>query len=97
MGGGGEGRYRLRLLYGRRASSKRPKYQNSSHLGDATVRLSKNRQVHDVVVAAMAFSSLARIRDECSTIHSSPALFFFFFEMEINSRHTKLVHSGSAS
>ena len=38
----------------------------------------------DVVVA---FSSLARSLAECSTIHSSPALFFFFFsEVEISSR-----------
>ena len=37
----------------------------------------------DVVVA---FSSLARSLAECSTIHSSPALFFFFSEVEISSR-----------
>ena len=34
-----------------------------------------------VVVVVVAFSSLARILGECSTIHSPPALlsFFFFF------------------
>ena len=31
-----------------------------------------------VVVVAAAFSSLARILGECSTIHSLPAPFFFF-------------------
>ena len=30
-----------------------------------------------VVVAMVAFSSLARILGECLTIHSPPALFFF--------------------
>ena len=40
---------------------------------------------------------------ECSTIHSPPALFFFFFEVEINCRTLipffmpGSVHSGSAS
>ena len=29
-----------------------------------------------------SFSSLARIWGECSTIHSPPALFFFFFLSE---------------
>ena len=48
----------------------------------------------------VAFPSFGRIRGECSTIHSPPALFFFFFEVEISSRthislHTpKSVHSG---
>ena len=30
----------------------------------------------------MDFSSLVRTLGECSTIHFSPALFFFFFENE---------------
>ena len=37
----------------------------------------RRRVCHSVVVA---FSSLARIVGECSTIHSLPALFFFFFK-----------------
>ena len=32
-----------------------------------------------VVVVAVAFSSLARISGECSTIHSPPALFILFY------------------
>ena len=55
-----------------------------------------------VVVVVMAFSSLARILGECSTIHSLPALFFFFL-VEISSRiliplfMPESVQSGSAS
>ena len=51
----------------------------------------------------VAFSSLARISGECSTIHSQPALFLFFFEVEISSRKPislfwpRSVHSGLAS
>ena len=54
----------------------------------------------------VAFSSFAMILGECSTIHSSPALFFFFFfffEVEISLRTLiplftpGSVHSGSAS
>ena len=56
----------------------------------------------------VAFSSLARIWGECSTIHSLPALFFpfffsFFFKVEISSRTLiplctpGSVHSGPAS
>ena len=47
--------------------------------------------------------SLARILGECSIFHSPPALFFFSFEVEINSRtliplfRPGSVHSGSAS
>ena len=50
----------------------------------------------------VAFSTLARICGECSTIHSPPALFFFSFKVEISSRTLILlfrpgsVHSGSA-
>ena len=50
----------------------------------------------------MAFSSLAKILEECSIIHSPPAL-FFFFKVEISSRtliplfRPRSVRSGSAS
>ena len=50
----------------------------------------------------VGFSSLASIFGECSTIHSPPVLFLFFFKVEI-SFHTLIpffrpgsVHSGSA-
>ena len=33
----------------------------------------------DGMVVVVAFSSLASIKGECSTIHSPPALFFNFF------------------
>ena len=56
-----------------------------------------------MVVVVLAFSSLARILGECSTIQSPPAFFKFFFKVEISS-HTlsplfrpESVHSGSAS
>ena len=64
-----------------------------------------------VVVVVVAFSSLARISGECSTIHFLPALFlspclrlffFFFFDVQISSRTLiplfmpGSVHSGSA-
>ena len=46
----------------------------------------------------MAFLSLARILGECSTIHSSPALSFFFSSrMPIPLFMPGSVHSGSAS
>ena len=35
----------------------------------------------------VAFSSLARILGECSTIHSPPALFFFFFKWRLARAH----------
>ena len=38
------------------------------------------------VVVVVALSSLERILGECSTIHSRPLLFFFFFKAEICSR-----------
>ena len=50
----------------------------------------------------VAFSSRARIFGECLTIHSPPALFFFFFKVEIRLRtlipllRPGSVHSGSA-
>ena len=50
----------------------------------------------------VAFFSLARIFGECSTIYCLPALFFFFFEVEITLRTLiplfmpGSVHSGSA-
>ena len=57
-----------------------------------------------VVIVAVAFSSIARILGECSTIHSLPELFsFFFLEVKIGSRTLiplfmlGSVHSGSAS
>ena len=38
-------------------------------------------------MVVVAFSSRVRILGECSTIHSPPALvFFFFFKVEISSR-----------
>ena len=49
----------------------------------------------------VALSSLVMIFGECSTIHSSPAFFFFFFKVEISSRTLIAlfmpgsVHSGS--
>ena len=49
------------------------------------------------------FSSRAWIWGECSTIHSRPAIFFFFFKVEISSRtlislfRPGSVHSGSVS
>ena len=55
---------------------------------------------HQMVVA---FSSLAMILGECLIIYSPPALFFFFFKVEISSRTLipfflpGSVHSGSAS
>ena len=55
-----------------------------------------------VVVVVVVLSSLARIVGECSTIHSSPAL-FLCVEVEISSRTLfpllmpGSVHSGSAS
>ena len=54
-----------------------------------------------VIVVVVAFSSCARILGKCSTIHSPPALFFFFL-VDISSRtlipHMPgSVHSGSAS
>ena len=66
-----------------------------------------SRQCECRVVCAklmvLAFSSLARILGECSTIHSLPALFFFFFEVEISLR-TRIplfvpgsVHNGSVN
>ena len=54
-----------------------------------------------VMVVVMAFSSRASILGECSTIHSPPAL-FFFFKVEFSLRRLipfftpGLVHSGSA-
>ena len=52
----------------------------------------------------VVFASGARIWGECWTIHSQPALFFFFFfKVEISFRTViplftpGLVHSGSAS
>ena len=54
-------------------------------------------------LVVVAFSSLARIRGECSIIHIPPALFFFFFWVEISSRsliplfRPWSVHIGSAS
>ena len=58
----------------------------------------------DLNGGVVAFSSLARILGECSTIHSQPALFlFFFFEVEISWRKPislfwpRSVHSGLAS
>ena len=42
-----------------------------------------------VVVVVVAFSSLARIWAECSTIHSPPVLFFFFFSGD------QLAHTNS--
>ena len=56
-----------------------------------------------VMMVVVALSSLTRILGECSTIHSPPALFFFFFKVEIGSRkliplfRPESVHSGSAS
>ena len=47
----------------------------------------KKNTEQQLVRLVMAFSSLARILGECSTIHSPPALFFFlFFKVEISSR-----------
>ena len=60
----------------------------------------KCTQVLVVVVVVVAFSSLARILGECSTIHTLPALFCFcFFEVEISSctLMPQSVHSSSAS
>ena len=37
----------------------------------------------DPYIMAVAFSSLARIWGALSTMHSLPALFFFFFKVEI--------------
>ena len=54
-------------------------------------------------MVVVAFSSRARILGKCSTIHSPPALFFFFFKVEMSLRTLiplftpGLVHSGSAS
>ena len=55
-----------------------------------------------VVVVVVAFSARAILLGECSTVHSPPAL-FFFFKVEIN-LHKLIplfrpgsVHSGSAS
>ena len=54
------------------------------------------------MVVVVAFSWLARIWGDCSTIHSPPA-FFFFFKVEISSRtliplfRPRSVHGGSAS
>ena len=48
----------------------------------------------------VAFSSLARILEECSTVHSPHALFLFCFKVEISSRtliplcRPGSVHSG---
>ena len=42
------------------------------------VRIDVLQVVVVVVVVVVAFSSRARILGECSTIHSPPALFFFF-------------------
>ena len=39
------------------------------------------------VVVVVAFSSRARILGECSTIHSPPALFFFFFKWRLACAH----------
>ena len=38
-------------------------------------------------VDLVAFCLLARILGECSPIHSLPAFFFFFFQVEISSRY----------
>ena len=56
-----------------------------------------------VVVVVVAVSSLARILGDCSTIHSLPALFFYFYFFLVdNSSRTLIplfapesVHSGS--
>ena len=40
-----------------------------------------------MVVVVVAFSSRARILGECSTIHSPPALFFFFFKWRLARAH----------
>ena len=59
--------------------------------------------IQDGVVVVVAFSSLARIWGECSTIHSPSAFFFFFFKVEISWRTLislfgpGSVHSGSVS
>ena len=51
----------------------------------------------------VASSSRARILGECSTIHSPPALFFFFFEVETRSNTLiplltpRSDHGGTAS
>ena len=42
-------------------------------------KLSTNKLPDLVLLKLVAFFSLARILGECSTIHSLPALFFFFF------------------
>ena len=57
------------------------------------------------LLVVVAFSSLARILGECSTIHSQPALFSSssFFKVEVSSRtliplfRPRSVHSGSGS
>ena len=64
---------------------------------------SQNRVV--VVTLMVAFFSLASILEgeKSSTIHPTPAFFFFFFEVEISSRtliplfRPGSVHSGSTS
>ena len=59
------------------------------------------------MVVVVTFSSLARIWEVCSTMHSPPELFFFFFfsffEVEISSRTLITlfmpgsIHNGSES
>ena len=56
-----------------------------------------------LLMALVDFSSLAKVLEECSTIHFSSALLFFFFLVEISLRTLiplftpGSVHSGSAS
>ena len=72
--------------------------------GNATVNHSGIRKEgREMVVVVMAFSLLARIRGECLTIHSPPALFFSSFQVKISLRtliplfRPGSVHSGSGS
>ena len=39
------------------------------------------------LAVVVAFSSLARILGECSTLHSPPALFFFFLKLRLARAH----------
>ena len=58
-------------------------------LGDnfvGSVRFHGQREIHQST-QVLAFSSLARILGECSTIHSLPALFFFFFKWRLAHAH----------
>ena len=69
-------------------------FSNCKHERGFVVVSNNQLRRNQSIILMVAFSSLARIWGECSTIHSPPALFFFFFpffEMEISSTH--LIHS----